>query len=84
MKARIAVVLLASLAACSSTGMGPDSVASRPVTAQPLPFAPPPPPMPEEGRMCAQDVRMCADGGTVSRNPDNGCAFDACTGASKQ
>jgi hypothetical protein len=40
--------------------------------------------MPEEGRLCAQDVRVCTDGSTVSRNPDNGCAFDACPAASKQ
>ena len=81
MKALFAVVLLASLAACSSAGTDSDPAASRPVSAQPLPFAPPPPPMPEEGRMCAQDVRLCADGSTVSRNPHQGCAFDPCPGA---
>lgn len=28
--------------------------------------------------VCTQDAKVCPDGGHVSRNPANNCAFDAC------
>lgn len=80
MKALVATALLAVLAACSSGGV--DSVtkpASHPATGKPLPFAPPPPPMPDEGVVCAQDAKLCADGSYVSRTAP-GCAFTTCPG----
>ena len=78
-KVLVAASLLLTLAACGSTGAEP-----RPAADRPLPFAPPPPPMQGEGVACAADVKQCADGSYVSRNPANGCAFDACPGARKQ
>jgi hypothetical protein len=50
---------------------------------KPLPVAPPPPPMSDEGIFCTADVKQCPDGSFVSRNPANGCAFDPCPGAGK-
>ncbi|MCL5059745.1 MAG: hypothetical protein M1449_04030 [Candidatus Thermoplasmatota archaeon] len=79
MRALVAAMLLASLAACGSGGVDP--AAPRPAAGKPLPFAPPPPPMPEEGIVCAADVGECPDGSFISRNPVKGCAFDACPGA---
>ena len=38
----------------------------------------PPPPLDESGRVCTADVQACPDGSYVSRNPDKGCAFNAC------
>ncbi|MEN9433358.1 MAG: hypothetical protein RLZZ422_947 [Pseudomonadota bacterium] len=31
-----------------------------------------------KGAMCPDDLQRCSDGTAVSRNPDNGCQFDAC------
>lgn len=79
MKALVTALLLAALTACSSTGM--DTAAPphpKPVSGKALPFAPPPPSMPEEGTECAADVKQCADGSTVSRNVTQDCAFDRC------
>ena len=84
MKALVAAMLLASLAACSSGGAEPTVKPAAPAKAdKPSPYAPPPPPMPEEGIVCPADVRLCPDGNFVSRNPASGCAFDPCPGASK-
>jgi hypothetical protein len=78
-------MLLASLAACSSGGA---DTAVKPVASPKagklLPYAPPPPPMPETGIACAADVRQCPDGSFVSRNPDHACAFAPCPGAGQQ
>ena len=71
------VALTLALGACSA-----EPLAAKPV-AQALPDAPPPPPMPDEGGACAQDVRLCADGSTVSRS-GAACAFAACPGAGAQ
>jgi len=77
MKTLVAVLLMAMLGACSSGGAEP---AVPPKAGKPLPYAPPPPPMPEEGIVCPADVMQCPDGRFVSRNPARGCAFDACPG----
>jgi len=83
MKALAAVLLLA-LGACSSGGAEPVvKPAAPPKAGKPSPYAPPPPPMPGDPIVCPADVRQCPDGRFVSRNPANGCAFDACPGASK-
>jgi hypothetical protein len=84
MKALVAVLLLATLGACSSGGA--DTVVRPevlPKAGKPSPYAPPPPPMPDEGIACAADVMQCPDGRFVSRNPARDCAFNACPGASK-
>jgi len=84
MKRLAAVLLLAMLGACTSGGA--DTVAqpaNPPQAGKPLPAAPPPPPMSDEGIFCAADVKQCPDGSFVSRNPANGCAFDPCPGAGK-
>lgn len=85
MKALAAALLLAALTACSPTGM---DTAAKPhpqsVSGKALPFAPPPPSMPEEGAVCAADVKQCADGSTVSRNATQDCAFDRCPGESNK
>ena len=76
--------LLFSLAACNSigadTGIKP---AQKPATGKTLPAAPPPPSLPDDRIVCPADVLQCADGSYVSRNPDNGCAFNPCPGAVK-
>ncbi len=85
MKARVAAFLLAALTGCGSTGM--DTAAkphSQPVAGKALPFAPPPPSMPEEGAVCAADMKQCADGSTVIRNATQDCAFDRCPDASNK
>jgi len=78
-------VLLFTLSGCGLTGADPAArPASRSAAGKPLPPvppAPPPPPLPDAGGACAADVKQCADGSYVGRNPDNGCAFDACPGA---
>ncbi len=84
MKRLVAVLLLATLGACSSGGA--DTVvqpANSPQAGKPLPAAPPPPPMPEEGIMCPADVRLCPDGSTVSRDPAKACAFKPCPGVNQ-
>ena len=82
MKAFVAVLLLTSLAACGSAGG--DAAASRPAAGKPLPYAPPPPSLPDEGRMCTQDARQCPDGSYVGRNAARGCAFNPCPGDTPQ
>lgn len=84
MKTLIAALMLATLAACSAVDAGAAAQAEpRPAAGKPLPYAPPPPPMQEEGIVCPADVQQCPDGSFVSRNPDQGCAFAPCPGASK-
>jgi hypothetical protein len=81
MKALAAAVLLLSLGACGAVGADAAAKpAPHPVAGKPLLYAPPPPPLPDEGAVCAEDIRLCADGSTVSRNPAKGCAFDPCPG----
>jgi hypothetical protein len=63
------------LGACSA-----EPPAAKPA-AKALPYAPPPPALLDEGVACAQDVRLCADGSTVSRT-GTACTFAACPGAS--
>ena len=85
MKALAAAMLLFTLGACSSGGV--DSTAKpapNVVAGKPLPLAPPPPPMPDEGIACASDVKQCPGGSYVSRNPAKGCAFDPCPGERNQ
>jgi len=83
MKALAAVLLLA-LGACSSGGAEPVvKPAAQPKAGKPSPYAPPPPPMLEEGIVCPADVRQCPDGRFASRNPAQGCAFAPCPGADK-
>jgi hypothetical protein len=74
-RALAATALLLTLAACGTTPPAG--------TGKSAPVGPPPPPLPDDPVVCATDVRQCADGSFVSRNPDNGCAFDACPDASK-
>ena len=50
--------------------------------AKALPYAPPPPALLDEGGDCAQDVRLCADGSTVSR-AGTACTFAACPASPK-
>jgi hypothetical protein len=40
--------------------------------------------MPDEGIVCAADVKQCPDGSTVSRDPARGCAFNPCPGERTQ
>ncbi|MHB8759415.1 MAG: hypothetical protein ACYC5S_04740 [Thiobacillus sp.] len=82
MKALAAAMLAASLAACASRGG--EAAASRPAAAKPLPYAPPPPSLPEADRMCTQDARQCPDGSYVGRNAARGCAFNPCPGDTPQ
>jgi len=77
-KVLIAASLLLTLAACGTPFPG------QPIAGKPSPAGPPPPPMPDDPIVCAADVKQCPDGSYVSRNPANGCAFDACPGAGKQ
>lgn len=76
MKVLFAVALLVMLAACSTPGDVHNPTAHRP-----LPYAPPPPPLPDQGRDCASDLRVCPGGRLVGRDPARDCAFDACPGA---
>lgn len=79
MKALLATVVLLALGACSTGGAdAPGRRAAR--SPQALPAAPPPPPMADDRGACAADVQQCADGSTVSRNPDKDCTFNACPG----
>jgi hypothetical protein len=80
MKALFAAVLLLILTACNPV-LGPSAKpVSKSTTGEPLPYAPPPPPLADEGVACAADVRQCKHGSFVSRNPDSGCEFDPCPG----
>jgi hypothetical protein len=80
MKAPFAAVLLLTLTACNPVMDTSAKPASRTTTGKPLPYAPPPPPLPDEGVACAADVRQCPDGSFVSRNPAASCSFDPCPG----
>jgi len=80
MKTLFAAVLLLTLAACNPVLDPSAKPASKPTAGKPLPYAPPPPPLPGEGGACAADASQCADGSFVSRNPDRGCEFDPCPG----
>jgi hypothetical protein len=82
-KALVAALSLVVLTACSSAGA--DSAAKSTPSAgagKTLPFAPPPPPLREDGIACPADVKQCPDGSFVSRNPASSCAFEPCPGAS--
>ena len=82
MRALAAAVLLFTLSGCGLAGADPAAKpAPRPAAGKPLPPAPPPPPLLDADGACAADVKQCADGSYVGRNPDKGCAFDACPGA---
>jgi len=81
MKVLVAALMLFSLVACSSTGADTSKPARTPASGKvALPVAPPPPPLPDDRIVCPADVKQCADGSFVSRNPDNGCAFSPCPG----
>jgi hypothetical protein len=80
MKTFLSVLLTFTLAACNPVLDAPTRPASRASSGKPLPYAPPPPPLPDEGVACAADVRQCPDGSFVSRNPDLSCSFDPCPG----
>jgi len=73
----VAASLLLMLVACSP-------IPVQTVARKPSPAGPPPPPMPDDGIVCAADVKLCPDGSTVSRNPARGCAFNPCLGAGTQ
>lgn len=66
----LAVALLLTLGACAAPASS--------VAGKPAPAGPPPPPMPDEALVCAADVKLCANGSYVARDPDNGCAFARC------
>jgi hypothetical protein len=72
-KILIAASLLLMLGACGASAV-------QPVKGKPSPAGPPPPAMPGDAIVCPADVKQCADGSYVSRNPDNGCAFNPCPG----
>jgi hypothetical protein len=78
-RAAAAVVLVLVLGACSAAGERPVQRSGRP-----LPPAPPPPAMLDEGVACAADVKTCTDGSYVGRDPAAGCAFKACPGANNK
>lgn len=85
MKAFVAAVLLLSLAGCGSVGADTQKPARSPASGKvALPPAPPPPPFTDDRRVCPADIKLCSDGSAVSRNADNGCAFNACPGETKQ
>jgi len=85
MKAFVAAVMLLSLAGCGTMGTDTQQPARKPVSGKvALPPAPPPPPFTDDRRVCTADVKLCPDGSAVSRNADNGCAFNACPGETKQ
>jgi hypothetical protein len=79
-KVFLTALLLVTLAACNPVLDAPAKPASSATSGKPLPYAPPPPPLPDEGVACAADVRQCPDGSFVSRNPDASCSFDPCPG----
>jgi len=84
MKALAAAVLLITLSACGSGGADTAAKpASQAVAGRPLPEAPPPPPIPDEGGACPADVKQCPDGSYVSRSPARGCAFNPCPGETR-
>jgi len=70
----VGAALLVALGACAANGPS----APPPNSTRAAVPAPPPPPLPERTLVCAADVRKCADGSFVSRNPAQDCAFDAC------
>jgi hypothetical protein len=80
MKALFAAVLLLTLTACNPVRDPAAKPASNSTTGKSLPYAPPPPPLPDEGVACSADVRQCDDGSFVGRNSDRGCEFDPCPG----
>jgi hypothetical protein len=80
MKVFLAALLLVTLAACNPVLDGTAKPASSATSGKPLPYAPPPPPLPDEGVACAVDVRPCPDGSFVSRDPATSCSFDPCPG----
>lgn len=85
MRAFVAAVMLLSLAGCGTMGADTQQPARKPVAGKvALPPAPPPPPFTDDRRVCTADVKLCPDGSAVSRNADNGCAFNACPGETKQ
>ena len=81
-KVLAAAALAITLAACSV----PES--PKPVRSSAgkvaLPPAPPPPLVADDPIMCTADVKTCPDGSFVSRNPNKGCAFAPCPGATQQ
>ncbi len=72
----IALAVLLALAGCQ----GPAPAKS----GKPSPAGPPPPPMAAEDSqvMCPADVKICADGSTVSRTGPR-CEFAACPAEKK-
>ena len=82
MKAFLSALMLFTLAACNPVLDTPTKPASRASSGKPLPYAPPPPALPDEVGACAADVRQCPDGSFVSRNPATSCSFDPCPGES--
>ena len=80
MKVFLAAMLLVTLAACNPVLDGTAKPVSSATSGKPLPYAPPPPPLPDEGIACAADVRQCPDGSFVRRNPAASCSFDPCPG----
>lgn len=75
-------VMSVSLAGCAAPGSDSSSPARQPAAGKrALPEAPPPPTVAEDALMCTADAKRCADGSYVSRNPNNGCAFNPCPGA---
>jgi hypothetical protein len=79
-KAFFPVLLLFTLAGCNPVLDAPAKPASSAASGKPLPYAPPPPPLPDEVGACAADVRQCPDGSFVSRSPATSCRFDPCPG----
>lgn len=80
MKTVVALLLLFPLAACNPVMDRPARPASGAASDPPLPYAPPPPPLPDGERACAAEVRQCPDGSFVSRTPATSCSFDPCPG----
>ena len=81
MKVLVAAVMLLSLAGCGSTGADTPKPARTPASGKAaLPIAPPPPLLADDPIVCTADVKQCADGSYVSRNPNKGCAFARCPG----
>jgi predicted small lipoprotein YifL len=78
MRSLAAVALLLVLGACGAGSplSGPPDAGRR------LPVAPPPPTV-EEPIVCPEDVKACADGSFVSRDPARRCVFRPCPGESK-
>jgi len=73
--------MLLSLAACSAAGTDTQKPARTPASGKAaLPPAPPPPPLADDRIVCTADVKQCADGSYVSRNPAKNCAFKPCPG----